>query len=72
MTTSALIHDPLLFYPYSKTYYEAANQYAMTEQERNGSLSSSVNSVSSSPSAESLSSSLSSLACRMHFEADWN
>ncbi|ORZ22454.1 hypothetical protein BCR42DRAFT_406217 [Absidia repens] len=72
MTTSALIHDPLLFYPYSKTYYEAANQYAMTEQERNG--SSCNNSVSSSSSTSSLSSmsSLSSLACRIHLEADWN
>lgn len=71
MTTTALIHDPLLFYPYSRTYYEAEGYHPATECDET--TIGSTHDSPSSPSSPSTSSTYSipalpAIGCG---EADW-
>lgn len=76
MTTSTLIHNPSLFYPYSRTYYEADGYYSIIEADKPSvDFCDSPSSASSSPSSPSTSplQSISSISSSDHCDnVDWN
>ncbi|KAI8332574.1 hypothetical protein BC941DRAFT_455435 [Chlamydoabsidia padenii] len=78
MATTALLYDPLLFYPYAKTYYEAGEHYAMNETDYSSAESCiGPPSLSSSPSSPSTNSIQPSSPCggnlnQKHVDTDWN
>ncbi|CAO3592261.1 unnamed protein product [Absidia cylindrospora] len=73
MTSTALIHDPLLFYPYAQTHYERASYLSMTDNEKTAAAATTPDAnspITSSPSTSSMSS-MSSIPNCNNDDIDW-